>query len=190
MILALLRNGFVEFGTTAPVCSFRLSHKLIVLRLILKISLTSHFFRPSRSIAVMTFCLKSLLYGFAIPVALHFFYFTLCPNTHGDCYIVSTEADESYEIQGFKLAVEVDFTHGSVSKLEHYAILGTDEVWIWEDGVLDIYWLDGAGYRKPDRSQISALSPIDRSLMSECILIGETSRIQAGDRLLFSVQSK
>ena len=104
--------------------------------------------------------------------------------------IVSAEADESYEIQGFKLAIEVDFTHGSVSKLERYAILGTDEVWIWEDGILDIYWLDGAGYRKADRSQIPALSPINRSLMSKCILIGETSRIQAGDRLLSSVQSK
>jgi hypothetical protein len=34
----------------------------------------------------MTFCLKSLLYGFAISVAIHFFYSSLCPNTHGDCY--------------------------------------------------------------------------------------------------------
>ncbi len=104
--------------------------------------------------------------------------------------IVSAEADESYEIQGFRLAIEVDFTHGSVAKLARYAVLGTDEVWIWDDGVLDIYWLDGDGYRKKDRSQIPALAPIDRSLMSECILLGETSRIQAGDRLLSSVQSQ
>ena len=102
--------------------------------------------------------------------------------------IVSAEADESYEIQGFKLAIEVDFTHGFVSKLERYAVLGTDEVWIWEDGVLDIYWLDGDGYRKAGRSRIPALASIDRTLMSECILIGETSRIQAGDKLLSSVQ--
>lgn len=104
--------------------------------------------------------------------------------------IVSTEADESYEIQGFKLAIEVDFTHGSVSKLARYAVLGTHEVWIWDDGVLDIYWLEGDEYRKADHSQIPVLAPIDRSLMAECILIGETSRIQAGDKLLSSIESK
>jgi hypothetical protein len=82
----------------------------------------------------------------------------------------------------------VDFTHGSVSKLERYAVLGTDEVWIWEDGVLDIYWLDGEEYRKAEQSRIPALAPIDRSLMSECILIGETSRIQSGEKLLSSLQ--
>jgi Uma2 family endonuclease len=102
--------------------------------------------------------------------------------------IVSAEADESYEIQGFRLAIEVDFTHGSISKLERYAVLGTNEVWIWEDGLLDIYWLDGDEYHKADRSQIPALAPIDRSLMSDCILIGETSRIQAGEKLLSSVR--
>jgi Uma2 family endonuclease len=101
--------------------------------------------------------------------------------------IVSAEADESYEVEGFRLAIEVDFTHGSVSKLARYAVLGTHEVWIWEDGVLDIYWLDGDGYRKSERSQIPALAPIDRSLMTACILMGETSRIQAGDKLLSSV---
>jgi Uma2 family endonuclease len=104
--------------------------------------------------------------------------------------IVSTEADESYEIQGFKLAIEVDFTHGSVSKLARYAALETDEVWIWDDGVLDIYWLNGDEYRKADRSQIPVLAPIDRSLMAECILMGETSRIQAGDKLLSSYTSE
>jgi Uma2 family endonuclease len=102
--------------------------------------------------------------------------------------IVSAEADESYEIQGFRLAIEVDFTHGSISKLERYGVLGTNEVWIWEDGLLDIYWLDGDEYHKADRSQIPALAPIDRSLMSDCILIGETSRIQAGEKLLSSVR--
>jgi Uma2 family endonuclease len=103
--------------------------------------------------------------------------------------IVSTEADESYEIQGLKLAIEVDFTHGSIPKLARYAVLGTDEVWIWDDGVLNIYWLAGNEYRKADRSQIPALAPIDRSLLSECILMGETSRIQAGNRLLSAIEN-
>jgi len=98
--------------------------------------------------------------------------------------IVSTEADESYEIQGFKLAVEIDFTNSSTSKLERYEALATDEVWIWEDGLLDIYWLQPNGYEKNDRSRIPVLEPIDRALMAECILLGETSRIQAAERLL------
>lgn len=98
--------------------------------------------------------------------------------------IVSTEADESYEIQGFKLAVEIDFTNSSTLKLERYEALGTDEVWIWEDGLLDMYWLQPNGYEKNDRSRIPVLEPIDRSVIAECILFGETSRIQAAQRLL------
>ncbi|NJM45402.1 MAG: Uma2 family endonuclease [Alkalinema sp. RU_4_3] len=98
--------------------------------------------------------------------------------------VVAAEADESYEIQGYRLAIEIDFTNGSVSKLERYRALGTNEVWIWEDGVLDIYWLKTDGYQKADRSQIPALAAIDRAFMAQCILMGETSRIQAGKRLL------
>jgi hypothetical protein len=88
VILSLQFNGFVYLGNTVPVCSFLLSHKSIVFRLILKISLTSPFFRPSISIAVMTFCLKSSPYGFAIPVAIHFFYSALCPNSFGYCHSI------------------------------------------------------------------------------------------------------
>lgn len=98
--------------------------------------------------------------------------------------IVSAEADESYEIQGFKLSIEVDFTNSSRSKLARYVVLEVDEVWVWEDGVLEVYWLQAENYVKADRSQIPALAPIDLVLLSECILMGETSRIQAGKRLL------
>lgn len=98
--------------------------------------------------------------------------------------IVSAEADESYEIQGFKLSIEVDFTNSSRSKLARYAVLEVDEVWVWEDGVLEVYWLQAGNYVKTDRSQIPVLAAIDLALLSECILMGETSRIQAGKRLL------
>ena len=98
--------------------------------------------------------------------------------------IVSAEADESYEIQGFKLSIEVDFTNSSRSKLARYAVLEVDEVWVWEDGVLEVYWLQTKDYVKVDRSQIPALATIDMALLSECILMGETSRIQSGKRLL------
>jgi Uma2 family endonuclease len=94
----------------------------------------------------------------------------------------AAEADESYEIQGSKLCVEVNFTSGDESKLECYQELGVDEVWFWEDGVLVVYHLQSDGYRRVSRSQILALAPIDLAIMAECILMGETSRIEAVER--------
>lgn len=91
----------------------------------------------------------------------------------------SAEADESYVIQGAKLCVEVNFTSGDESKLDCYQVLGVDEVWFWEDGVLAVYHLQSDGYQRVSRSQIPALAPIDLAIMAECILIGETSRIEA-----------
>jgi Uma2 family endonuclease len=91
----------------------------------------------------------------------------------------AAEADESYEIQGFKLSVEVNFTSGDISKLDCYKALEVDEVWLWEDGLLEIYCLQADGYQKVSHSRIPALSSIDLAVFSECILIGETSRLQA-----------
>ncbi|WP_309742092.1 MULTISPECIES: Uma2 family endonuclease [unclassified Chamaesiphon] len=94
----------------------------------------------------------------------------------------AAEADESYEIQGAKLCVEVNFTSGDESKLQCYRELGIDEVWFWDDGVLAVYSLQSDGYQKVNRSQISVLAPIDLAIVAECILIGETSRIEAVER--------
>jgi Uma2 family endonuclease len=94
----------------------------------------------------------------------------------------AAEADESYEIQGAKLCVEINFTSGDESKLLCYQELGVDEVWFWEDGILAVYSLQADGYQKVSCSQISALVAIDLTIMSECILIGETSRIEAVER--------
>jgi Uma2 family endonuclease len=98
--------------------------------------------------------------------------------------VASAEADESYEIEGLKLAIEVNFTSGDVSKLKRYEALGVDEVWIWEDGLLAIYHLQSGRHEKVDRSLIPALATIEPQVMSECILMGETSRIQAARKLL------
>jgi hypothetical protein len=94
----------------------------------------------------------------------------------------AAEADESYNIQGSKLCVEVNFTSGDESKLECYRALDIDEVWFWDDGVLAVYHLQSDGYQKVSRSQIPALAAIDLELMAECILIGETSRLQAVEK--------
>jgi Uma2 family endonuclease len=94
----------------------------------------------------------------------------------------SAEADESYVIQGAKLCVEVNFTSGDESKLACYQALGVDEVWFWEDGVLVVYSLQSTGYQRVNYSQIPALASIDLAIMAECILIGETSRVEAVER--------
>jgi Uma2 family endonuclease len=93
--------------------------------------------------------------------------------------VAAAEGDESYEIQGAKLCVEINFTSGDESKLQCYKELEVDEVWFWEDGVLAVYSLQADGYQQVSRSQIPALAPIDLAILAECILIGETSRIEA-----------
>jgi hypothetical protein len=92
------------------------------------------------------------------------------------------EADESYEIQGAKLCVEVNFTSGDESKLTCYQALGIDEVWFWEDGVLAVYSLQADGYQQVNHSEIPALTKIDLKIMAECILAGKTSRIEAVEK--------
>ena len=60
--------------------------------------------------------------------------------------IAAAEADESYQIEGYKLSVEVNFTHSDVSKLERYQALQVHEVWVWEDGLLVVYHLQSGQY--------------------------------------------
>jgi Uma2 family endonuclease len=95
----------------------------------------------------------------------------------------AVEADESYEIGDLRLAVEVNFTSGDVSKLSHYLVLGVDEVWLWEDGVLDVYHLRPEGYVKAVHSSIPELAELDLGVLGECIAAGETSRVDAVRRL-------
>ncbi len=98
--------------------------------------------------------------------------------------IAAAEADESYQIEGYRLSIEVNFTSGSAVKLERYQALGVNEVWLWEDGLLAVYHLQASQYQKVSRSSIPALAPIDLAVLSDCILLGETSRIQAAQQLL------
>ncbi|WP_052049685.1 hypothetical protein [Leptolyngbya sp. KIOST-1] len=109
--------------------------------------------------------------------------------------IAAAEADESYEIDGYRLSVEVNFTSGDAAKLERYQALGVDEVWMWEDGCLVVYHRQSGPsaedqYEVIARSGIPALAEIDLSLLSTCILLGETSRIQAAQRLLAAHPAK
>jgi Uma2 family endonuclease len=98
--------------------------------------------------------------------------------------IAAAEADESYEIQGLQLSIEVNFTSGDASKLKRYQALGIDEVWLWEDGLLAVYTFPSGEAQKATQSMIPALAEIDLDMLSECILLGETSRIQAAQKFL------
>ncbi len=102
--------------------------------------------------------------------------------------IASVEADESYEIEGLILAIEVNFTSGDLSKLERYRVLTVNEVWFWEDGSIAVYHLVNDRYEKVNRSRIPALAAIDLEILSRCILVGETSRINAAKSLLESIE--
>jgi Putative restriction endonuclease len=93
--------------------------------------------------------------------------------------VASAEADESYEIGGLRLSIEVTVTSGDVSKLRIYRVLGVDEVWFWEDGVISLYHLRDGEYVKVNRSQIPELAAIDMAVLAQCVLMGETSRVGA-----------
>ena len=98
----------------------------------------------------------------------------------------SVQADRSYQIQGQKLSVEVNFTSGDLTKLKRYQALEVDEVWIWDDGILEVFHLTESGYESVNRSLIPALSSLDFKIVSECILMGETSVLNAAKKLLSS----
>jgi Uma2 family endonuclease len=93
------------------------------------------------------------------------------------------EADESYEIGDLRLSIKVNFTSGDESKLDRYQILCINEVWLWEDGVLDAYQLGADGYTQVSHSSIPALASLDLVVLRECIALGETSRVDAVQRL-------
>jgi Uma2 family endonuclease len=93
--------------------------------------------------------------------------------------VASAEADESYEIGGLRLSIEVTVTSGDTSKLRIYRALGVDEVWFWEDGVISLYHLRDGEYVKVNRSQIPQLATIDMAVLAQCVLQGETSRVGA-----------
>ncbi|WNZ22580.1 Uma2 family endonuclease [Leptolyngbya sp. NK1-12] len=97
--------------------------------------------------------------------------------------VVSAQADESYCIGTSKptpdLVIEVVFTSGGAAKLQRYQALGVPEVWFWQDGLFSLYRLRTGGYERIERSEIPELATLDLALLTRCMLIGETSRLEA-----------
>ena len=96
---------------------------------------------------------------------------------------VAIEADESYCFGISKptpdLAVEIVFSSGNINKLQRYQILKVPEVWFWEDGLFQIYHLGDRGYELVTSSEIPELKFLDIELLTRCVLIAQTSRLNA-----------
>jgi len=95
---------------------------------------------------------------------------------------VSLQPDESYSFGSPKkipdLAIEVILTSSNTEKLKKYYLLEVPEVWLWEDGVLDIYHLDTQSDRQYCKSSTSKFLPnIDMTTLQRCILF--TSPLEA-----------
>jgi Uma2 family endonuclease len=64
-----------------------------------------------------------------------------------ECYCVGDEKDLP------DIAFEVIVTSGGLDKLAIYGGLGVPEVWFWRSGRFLLFGLDGAGYRRVERSR-------------------------------------
>jgi hypothetical protein len=57
--------------------------------------------------------------------------------------------------------------------------LGVPEVWFWEDGMFSLYRLRGSGYEQIAQSEISELADLNIDLLTQCVLMAQTSRLGA-----------
>jgi Uma2 family endonuclease len=97
----------------------------------------------------------------------------------------SAQPDDSYCIGESKptpdLSIEVTFTSGGISKLARYQALGVPEVWFWEDGLFTLHCLRTRGYERIRQSEIPAFAALDFELLTRCVLMAQTSRLEAID---------
>ena len=78
------------------------------------------------------------------------------------------------------LAVEVNWTSGSVDKLEIYRRLGIGEVWIWQDTVLQVHVLTNGAFQVSLESR--QLPGIDVQLLSQFLDCQTTTQAVRGFR--------
>jgi Uma2 family endonuclease len=87
---------------------------------------------------------------------------------------VSLQPDESYSFVSPKkipdLAIEVILTSGNTEKLKKYSLLGVSEVWLWEDGILDIYNLNAQNSQYQKSLTSKFLPNLDLATLQRCIL--------------------
>ncbi|MEM7062540.1 MAG: Uma2 family endonuclease [Cyanobacteria bacterium P01_B01_bin.77] len=97
----------------------------------------------------------------------------------------SAQADESYCFGSSKptpdLVIEVVFSSGGSSKLSRYRALDIPEVWFWQDGLFSLYRLKEGDYVEIKRSEIPELKALDMDVLTRCVLMGQTSRLDAAN---------
>jgi len=79
-----------------------------------------------------------------------------------ECYIFGTAPRERPQ-----LAIEVEWSRGSIDKLRIYEKLGVDEVWTWRKGVIQVYVLAGEKFAKVERSRL--LPDLDLGLLASML---------------------
>ena len=106
---------------------------------------------------------------------------------------VSVEPDESYCFGESKpipdLVVEVIFTSGSPKKLRYYQALEIPEVWFWQDGAFSLYRLRNHNYEPITQSEIPQLAGLDLDLLTRCVAIAQTSRLEAANTFRNALKS-
>ena len=73
------------------------------------------------------------------------------------------------------------FTSGDLSKLVRYQALDIPEVWFWQDGLFILYRLKDRDYVQIARSEISELTGLDMHVLTHCVLMTATSRLDAAN---------
>jgi Uma2 family endonuclease len=97
-----------------------------------------------------------------------------------ECYILGDVGKDRPD-----LAIEVIWTSGGLDKLEIYRALGVGEVWIWEDGAIEVHELDGEAYRRIETSRL--LPDLDLGLVVRCVN-EEASQTAAVRRFLAAIR--
>ncbi|NET57200.1 MAG: Uma2 family endonuclease [Symploca sp. SIO2E6] len=106
---------------------------------------------------------------------------------------VSAQADESYCFGASKpipdLVIEVVFTSGSLKKLQRYQALGVPEVWFWQDGLFSLYHLRNNHYERISHSEIPELATLNMDVLTRCVLMAQTSRLEAAIEFRNAIRS-
>ena len=106
---------------------------------------------------------------------------------------VSVEPDESFCFGISKptpdLVIEVVFTSGVPKKLPRYQVLSIPEVWFWQDGEFSLYHLRDNGYELICRSEIPEIINLDIALLTQCVAIALTSRLEAANTFRGALKS-
>ncbi|NES25918.1 MAG: Uma2 family endonuclease [Symploca sp. SIO3E6] len=107
---------------------------------------------------------------------------------------VSAQANESYCFGASKpipdLVIEVVCTSGGLKKLQRYQALGVPEVWFWQDGLFSLYHLRNNHYDKITHSEIPELATLSIDLLTQCVLMAQTSRLEAAKEFRNAIKSQ